>query len=267
MYYGNKLAVIDTEESAYILGFMFADGCIRSGALALQEEDKGILIQIQSWLGSMPATYVKPQMNRLSTKGQWRIFMGKERHNLIHHLGNKKDTLPNLPTHLMHHFVRGIFDGDGCVSIDNRYVSKYPNKAVPGDFYILFNEKNHAEIILNTIVANTAINVTRIVPKTGLGSAVIYKIRWGGTTNLIKIREWLYKDATIYLRRKKEKFDLVRFGDRKEAAASGGKSNALRCKTNYINWSCQNCGQSKITKPSQVRTYCSRSCANSRSKK
>src|SRR5690606_6778822 len=27
---------------------------------------------------------------------------------------------PNLPKHLIHHFIRGFFDGDGCITVNKR---------------------------------------------------------------------------------------------------------------------------------------------------
>lgn len=36
-----------------------------------------------------------------------------------------------------------------------------------------------------------------------------YVIDWGGLSDIEKIYDFLYKDATVYLRRKKETFDAV----------------------------------------------------------
>lgn len=265
--YGEQLTIIDSEEVAYILGLMLADGYLKSGSLALQEDDKEILEKVSLWLGSGPPYYIPPQKNRYSLKGQWKITFAKEKYHMFNHLGEDKSKIPEMANHLVHHFIRGIFDGDGCISIEKRYITKYPGKAIPASFQILFNKREHAEHVRDLLCKTLDLNLNKIIEKTGQGKIVIYKIVWSGTNSIVKIRDWLYKDATMYLTRKKIKFDMVKVGDPIAAAKAGAKANSLKNRSKYITWKCKTCLKEVCTSPSRIKIYCSPECLWSRSKK
>jgi len=260
--YGHIFEQIDTPEKAYILGLMYADGYLKYGALALQEDDQDILIKISNYTKCNAPYYIKPQENRLSDKGQYKVSMGKETNNFIKHLNNDESLIPELGD-LMPHFIRGIFDGDGCIALDNRYIKMHPNKAIPGHFYILFNKREHAEIIQDILCTSLNLKKNKIKARTGLGSTIIYEIRWSGTNTLISIRNYLYQNANLFIIRKKDKFFQIKAGDIRAAALKG---NAARMKQ-YINkriiWYCKWCGKTLITCQSSKKTYCSNTCAAS----
>ena len=110
--------------------------------MSLEEGSRDLLDQIVNEIGSKPPRFIPPQINRFSCKGQYRIALSKERHHLLALIGESKDQLPIFgkdSEKLWPHFIRGIFDGDGCISLDKRYALLYPNQAIPGDFHILFN--------------------------------------------------------------------------------------------------------------------------------
>ena len=97
----------------------------------------------------------------------------------------------------LHHFMRGYFDGDGCISKCS-LVNK--RKVVQKSFNILgtFNFINAYKIILEK---NCNINCNKICKKGN-----IYSISYSGNVIINNIYNFLYKDATIYLERKKYKF-------------------------------------------------------------
>ncbi len=199
---------IDTEEKAYLLGLIYSDGCIakdipqkRKITIALCEEDRDLLVDIANRFSLCSPTYIKPQENRYSNNGQYKIHLYKEFWEPIYNL-NMKETLPNINNCLINHFIRGIFDGDGCISIDKRTLVY---KFVSGTFYILFNKLEHAQIVQDIICKNTSVNPTKIVGiKTH--TEFVYRIRWSGSKNIIKIRDWIYNNSSISLSRKKNKF-------------------------------------------------------------
>jgi len=217
--YGKFFKEIDTEEKAYFLGLLFADGHIsteekkyKQVIIRLCEDDLSLLEKMSSIIECNEPVYTAPQANRYSTKGQFSLHLGREWDNLKDYA--KKDILPNIQKDLLHHFVRGIFDGDGCISIDKRSLENENWKFVAGDFFILLNQIEHAEVIRSIICEAINAKPTKIVEKFGNGIVPVYKVRWGGTNKLISIREWLYRDATIYLERKKEKFNLITNGSK-----------------------------------------------------
>ena len=118
---------IDTQEKAYILGFLYADGCVNSKIsqvrLKLQERDKQVLDDICKYLNyKKPLCYYSDgKFSNLSIIICNRIIY----ENLIGHgLTPKKSftcVYPNLDINLDRHFIRGYFDGDGSIYVSDRY--------------------------------------------------------------------------------------------------------------------------------------------------
>jgi hypothetical protein len=103
---------------AYILGLWFADGCIYGGRMfdiTLHTKDKYILKQVANELGyeGNLYDYVDRQAARLN-------FSCVVIYNDIIALGgqeNKSLTIkfPEIPKEYLPDFIRGYFDGDGCI--------------------------------------------------------------------------------------------------------------------------------------------------------
>lgn len=125
----NIFEVIDTEEKAYWLGFLYADGCMwssrKSIELGLAEVDKSHIYKFRKFLSST---------HKISKK----INNSKVSYRIIVQDSNIYDNLINLgcvprkslilefpkseliPSHLIPHFVRGYFDGDGGICITEK---------------------------------------------------------------------------------------------------------------------------------------------------
>lgn len=103
---------------AYILGFWFADGCVYGGKMfdiTLHKKDKYILKQIAKELEYEGNLY--DNVDRQSVRIN---FSCKVIYNDIINLGGterKSLTLqfPQVPEDFLPDFIRGYFDGDGCV--------------------------------------------------------------------------------------------------------------------------------------------------------
>ena len=117
-------SVIDTEEKAYILGFIAADGGITDNqtygrlSLGVHPRDRDILERILTCLQSDTAI-------RERTTSQWpRVDVQIYSRRLVQDLRQygivprKSLTLayPALPKHLERHYIRGLWDGDGHIS-------------------------------------------------------------------------------------------------------------------------------------------------------
>lgn len=220
--YGSYFETIDSHEKAYFLGLIFADAAIKYGAITLEEGSLDILQKLSSAVGCNSPYYIKPVQDRFSTKGQFRVSFQKEKHHLAKIFKMPDRHLPDISPEFRCSFVLGIFDGDGCISLDTRYTKLYPNSvAVPGDFHILFNRRADAETVSDWITDACQINKTKIIEKIGQGAVVIYKLRWGGTNSIIQIRDWLYSKAPVWMQRKREIFLCVKVGDRVAAGKRG----------------------------------------------
>lgn len=254
---------IDHQNKAYILGLLFADGHFgkTNPSISLQEDDMLLLESVKNSIGiERPLIYVAPKENRYSNKGQYYFSFTKELHGILLHTNYNKTILPQIEDIYMPHFIRGLFDGDGCISIDSCYINKYaniPDSAIPGTFYILLNYYEHAVFIRDYLSNVCGVSCAKIVQKKGNGDKEIYMIRWSGTKNLERIRKYLYNEAILFMYRKKNKFDQIRSGK----LSNAGKSRALKTAslTNKVS-KCLFCNADFIYKRYKPKVFCSKKC-------
>lgn len=130
---------INTEEKAYILGFIAADGHVENNriSITLAEKDKDILTKINKELKSDALIIYtkrknpyKKSANKILTLVELRLNSKKLVIPLIKMglLGNKTYSLNEnlikfIPDNLIRHFLRGYFDGDGNVIYNVKYSS------------------------------------------------------------------------------------------------------------------------------------------------
>ena len=117
---------IDCEAKAYFLGFLYADGAIthNSFKLTLQNKDRYMVLKFKKVLQSNHKTIEDRDNLRFGISNQ---KMYKDLLNLgcseRKSLTLRFPTEAQVPLKYLHHFIRGYFDGDGCVkySIDKKY--------------------------------------------------------------------------------------------------------------------------------------------------
>lgn len=122
--------VIDSEDKAYFLGLIYADGYIpNSGfSISLKEEDKYILETlcryIETDLGCIKLIKAKEQ-NGFKARSYYRLTICcTEIAQKLHEYGaiqNKSLILQppkNIPEKMLNHFIRGFVDGNGCIFFD-----------------------------------------------------------------------------------------------------------------------------------------------------
>lgn len=180
---------IDSEEKAYILGFIMADGYIestgRSLAIKLHKKDIDILEKIKRCLNSDAPIGFREN-------GRFRILSicSKELVSDLKNLSvviNKTSTLtfPVLSSDLYNHFLRGYFDGDG-------HIGKRQCALVVGSLSFLTNLLIFLESQHNF--------------KPWLSKKETYTFLQFNKQHSFFI-SWLYTDAQIYLDRKYEAFN------------------------------------------------------------
>lgn len=226
---------IDTEEKAYILGFIYADGCnFKSKAnqkilkITQLEQDIDILQKIQIAMKSNHILGKEIQEN------------GKEKYILTITSNNISDVLYNkgvvynkslvlkfptfLQTDLLHHFVRGYFDGDGCIWSGKPTLQKYTKRnGEIGDKFSLNTKFTFTgtldfivslqEYLINEIkLSKTKLNFSKSKDSTPKFCTMEYS----GRGNIKKLYEYMYENASIYGNRKKEKFENIICADTKK---------------------------------------------------
>lgn len=115
---------IDSEEKAYILGFISADGGRDRNwgvKIAIHEKDMELLENIAS---VMNCSY-KPTIVENGTRAKLGLYDIDMVSDLTKYgiTENKTFTIPfaqNIPEHLVIHYVRGVFDGDGSLTCGRR---------------------------------------------------------------------------------------------------------------------------------------------------
>ena len=203
---------IDTEHKAYWLGFIYADGCVMNTGsgntkinrlqINISNKDIELLIafckdinydetKIQTY--EPKGTYSTNLMSRLSINSvklcsdlaKWGVHPNKT---------GKLNKLPKLSKELMPHFIRGFFDGDGCIT-------NGPQFSIIGDYNFLSN-------LQTILMLNCKLNRTKLRDYPHK-QCDIYDMQYGGINNCRKIYNYLYSNATIYLQRKYDKFNML----------------------------------------------------------
>ena len=108
---------------------------------------------------------------------------------------------PSIPENLQSHFMRGVFDGDGCVSIHH---DKRDNSD-RGQVNICSGSFEFIKEYVDNMVRYCGVKKNNIRQQKG----TYYVIDWGGLSDVESFYEFLYKDANIFLKRKKETYDKV----------------------------------------------------------
>lgn len=129
-------------DMAYVLGFIVADGCITKNKrgsyfLEIQSTDKNIVYKIRKVLKSNLKISEYQSKNKNYSK-RYRMQIGSKIifEDLIK-LGitprkSKTIGLPKMSNNYFSHFIRGYFDGDGCVNVCvyNKKDRKKPSKII-----------------------------------------------------------------------------------------------------------------------------------------
>ena len=201
---------IDTEEKAYILGFLYADGYNNEKkgeiSLCLKESDKDILLKITKILQpEKPLSYkvYKQKAGGFENReNQYSISISnKHMSNQLAKLGCPQaktflltfPTVEQVPEYLQRHFIRGYFEGDGCIS-----GKKYPAIDIVGTSEFLASLQ---EVLIN----NLKFSKTKLAIRHKDRINNIVALRYGGINQIKNFRHYLYHDSTIYLDRKHNK--------------------------------------------------------------
>jgi hypothetical protein len=205
--------IIDSEEKAYWLGFICADGWIDGNetrgyrlGIELAAIDEEHLKKFAS-LFSATITHRERYKQSGQIKSMVSVRVGSK--HLIQALMEKgvtpakslsegvADVFQYIPISLLHHFIRGNFDGDGSISRHGRGVVVNMNSG----------SQRFLSHIRDAITTHAHV---RIPPFEKKSKGNMYRINWGARGDCIAIANWLYQDASLYLARKKQLFDNLK---------------------------------------------------------
>ena len=186
---------IDTEEKAYWLGFLYADGYIgltdNRIELTLQLGDLEHVEKFKSFLKSECKVSSNSYRCRLSVKNK------KIKNDLIN-LGcvPQKSLILAYPSYeqvpkpLMRHFIRGYFDGDGCLCVTD----KTKSIDILGTYDFLYQPCVESDLDTSKIYVSKS------------KSNKVYRIVLGSKIDLYTFSNYVYEEANVYLDRKYDKY-------------------------------------------------------------
>lgn len=197
----NKLFfnVIDTEEKAYFLGLLFADGSnlekkskIRIGLL---NQDIDILKKFSNIIYGKEILYNFPSCQNMT----YMVISSKEiSQDLARHGCVQNKTflieMPKLAQPLVSHFVRGYYDGDGSLSYSQ-------NKNGYKKFYCSITSTKELLNSFQTILKNIGVN-SKFSKRWKERNNNIVTLNIYGNRQIDKFLTWLYKDSSTFLYRK-----------------------------------------------------------------
>ncbi len=207
---------IDTESKAYFLGLLWADGhndiknnCIH---IRLQEGDKHILETFgKAVYGDkiFPLYYeIRKDYsgNNYNLQNCYRLDINSKHmcETLLSYgaTQTKSFTLefPTcVPNHLIHHFIRGFFDGDGSISIHKKGGKTYRAFCFSIICSMPFGKR------LNEVVKEQIGVELQYLHDYRYNIPMVYS-KTSGSYKPCKVLNWFYKDATIFLQRKYETY-------------------------------------------------------------
>lgn len=200
----NFFDVIDSEQKAWLLGFLFTDGNVRKKGncyqirLSIQLADEDIINDIKNWLNIDTKTLYDKRPGKetcgISFTSE-NIFNKIAEYGIIPNKTYETDQLyiEKIPKEYQKAYIRGLFDGDGCLSftggndVSFDFTSHYLKTVEQFQYFIdnQIHKKNHNKIQTNASKS---------------------RCFWRGRLQVLKILDWLYDDAEVYLKRKYDKY-------------------------------------------------------------
>lgn len=189
--------LIDSQDKAYWLGFLMADGCVYKGSdehsmrlqINLQLRDIKHLESFQKSIGSNYKIQEKSVGN--SEAALLKVNSTQMCEDLISHGMIRRKTLrveyPNIEDKFNSHFIRGYFDGDGCISGN----LKKRKMCIVGGRCML-------DAIKDILPLKTCIYDIKGTEAVSLSTSK--------KDSVSEFMKYIYDDAELFLYRKKEKF-------------------------------------------------------------
>lgn len=264
MKYSGQLNNIDTQEKAYLLGFLFGDGTISTyeendgrirflTKISINEIDCDIINQLHilfPFLNKNTFDYskynLKSNVQYSLTKSSKLLFDDLMLNGLYprkSYENKDKLRLPNLDNSLIPHFIRGFFDADGSVYVRAKRKNLITIEFTSVSKQFLIDIDNHLK--------SNNINSWKIVTKKPKRNdwQEYYILRFIKTDEILKLIKYMYNDTKISLKRKKDMClsykPVNKVIDRNLECSNCGSFNVTRngIRNNSIRYKCKCCGK------------------------
>lgn len=200
--------VIDTPNKAYFLGFLYADGSVTDDDtnikytinLIIKKSDIEIVESFRNELKTNQVICVRDVDNtvgiRISSK---KMVKDLVRLGCMQAKTHKLEFPEWLRDGLIRHFIRGYFDGDGCIThgILGNIISPCIN---------ICGRKGFLDFIQMAFISNIDFKYKELKPRMRHGNIHdISELVYGGRLQIGRLYDYFYFDADLYLNRKKHK--------------------------------------------------------------
>lgn len=217
---------LDSPEKAYILGLLYSDGCISNskGSYILfgqSESNKDIVYKVNKILESeypihkiLRGSKYFYYINLCSDK----MFNDLLKFGLEPHKSLTVKFPKEIPDNLLSHFIRGLFDGDGCVWNGKRkeMIVKDPKSSTGLRKRIVHNVKftytgnfDFVNSLQDILVDKLGFKKTKLNFSKAKLTKHICTMEYSGRRQLKKFYDFIYKDSTIHGDTKKLKFEEI----------------------------------------------------------
>jgi transposase-like protein len=192
---------LSNEHAAYWHGFLYADGCTQDRhqsflSLGLSPVDTEHIMKLRLFLQSdapvtlLPPTHKTPNGSaRVAFNGQHLVSRLQET-GIVVGRGKIERVIRYVPESMMHHWLRGLFDGDGSAA------KKYCEIMFCGEVSLMEFVRRHLATYAQT---NPNLNIRK---HSSIGS-----LRYKGSHNARLVADYLYAGSTVWLERKREIID------------------------------------------------------------
>lgn len=190
---------INSESKAYFLGLMYSDGSVSRNTFYLKLKDEDIILKFRD---ALECDY---PVKRISYGGYDAYILVVNSQTSCNNLikqgcfinKTKIIRLPKLKEDLYKHFIRGFFDGDGCLQLQDKI------------YHCRFDLASASKEFLEDV---RPIITTHAKTNGYLGKETNYDVwhlNYSGH-QVVQILDWLYKDSNYYLIRKYNKYQILK---------------------------------------------------------
>lgn len=204
---------IDNEVKAYWLGFMFADGYIVDYSKRYGEDHFGMTLHgkdvnmLERFKQDIKATNPIIDVSRENRYLKRLVMVSQETvDDLISHGCFKQKSLileppKDIPENLIHHFIRGFFDGDGSIFYNKSAFEAHETWLTPSFSINITSTKAMVEWLIEILGFGNIHKEERREKTWYYCQSGNYKVK--------SFCDFIYKDATVYMPRKYELYQKL----------------------------------------------------------
>lgn len=196
--------VIDTQEKAYWLGFIVADGCIAETgnslalAIELKEQDEYLFDNFEKEIGGTNKRYYNRGCCAIRY-GSLKMCSDLSKYGIVPRKSDKT-VFPTIREDLVRHFIRGVFDGDGTVFLRKDSTKKHGVRlefGFAGTESLLLSIKSH-------LMKDISISDNKVLIRQ---DRHVSQLMFSKMKDIKHFYDYIYSDSKIHLERKKAKFE------------------------------------------------------------